>query len=113
MMEYMGIEVPDDGQGVLQDTHWASSLFGYFPTYSLGSAYAAQFYYAMKKELDFDACIAAGDIQSVTNWLHKHIQQYGRMYTPEEILIRSTGEKFNSEHYVRYLEDKFSKIYQL
>ncbi len=111
--EYIGVDVPEDKLGVLQDVHWSGGMFGYFPSYSLGSAYGAQFYYTMKKELDFDSLVRSGDIKAVTAWLTDKIHKYGSMKTPKEIMLLATGEEFNPEYYAQYLTEKFSTIYGL
>lgn len=111
--EYLGIDVPNDAQGILQDIHWAGGSFGYFPTYALGSAYAAQIYYAMKKDLDIDEAIKEGTLQKINNWLKERVHRFGASKTPKEILVYATGEEFNPKYYVKYLKEKYAKIYDL
>ena len=111
--EYLGIDVPDDARGCLQDTHWAGGLFGYFPSYALGSAYASQMKAVMEKEIgSVDALVEKGEIAKVTAWLGEHIHWYGCLYTPGELFERSCG-KFNAKYYTDYLTEKFSKLYNL
>ncbi len=102
--EYLGVDVPNDTQGVMQDVHWPSGMFGYFPSYALGSAYASQILHAMKKDIDFDALLAKGDIAPITKWLNDHIHQYGSLYDPGELLEMATGEKFDPSYYVAHLK---------
>lgn len=102
--EYLGVEVPNDTMGVLQDTHWSGGMLGYFPTYALGSAYASQILHAMKKDVDFDALLEKGDIAPITKWLNDHIHQYGSLYDPAELLEKATGEKFDPAYYVAHLK---------
>ena len=111
--EYLGIEVPDDRRGVLQDSHWSGGNVGYFPSYALGSAYGAQMLAKMKQSVDVDAAIRAGDLQPVTAWLEEHIWKYGRLYDPMDLLERAVGEPFNPRYFTDYLEEKFSAIYGL
>ena len=111
MMEYLGIEPDNDADGVLQDVHWSAGLIGYFPTYALGSAYAAQFYYAMKKELNLEELVKENKIDQVNEWLKEKIHQYGKSKTPKELLLEVTGEEFNAKYYVQFLKDKYSKLY--
>lgn len=111
--EYLGINVPSDAEGVLQDIHWAGGSFGYFPTYALGSAYAAQLYYTMQKDFDVEDSLKDGNLQKINAWLKEHVHQYGGTLTPEEILLKATGEKFNPKYYVKYLKDKYTKLYNL
>lgn len=111
--EYLGIDVPNDSQGVLQDVHWAGGSFGYFPTYALGSAYAAQFYHEMKKDINVDEIIKNEDLTKINEWLKNKIHFYGQTKTPEEILVSATNEKFNPKYYIDYLKDKYKKIYNI
>jgi carboxypeptidase Taq len=111
MKEYLGITPRNHAEGVLQDVHWSAGLFGYFPTYALGSAYAAQFLHKMKQELDLDQLIQSGDIKRINTWLKENIHQYGRSKTPLELLRDVTGEDFNPMYYVQYLKDKYTELY--
>ncbi len=111
--EYLGIDVPDDARGCLQDTHWAGGLIGYFPSYALGSAYASQMKAVMEKEIgSVDALVEAGEIGKVTAWLGEHVHKYGCLYTPGELFERSCG-KFDAKYYTDYLTEKFSALYNL
>jgi carboxypeptidase Taq len=112
--EYLGINVPTDTLGVLQDVHWAAGLFGYFPTYTFGNLYSAQFFSTMKKEIptlakDFEK----GDFSKAKNWLRKNIHQHGKTYTASTLVKRVTGEELNSSHFTKYLEEKYKDIYKL
>ena len=111
--EYLGIDVPDDKHGVLQDSHWASGLFGYFPSYALGNAYGAQFLARMCETVDFDACVESGDFSAVNDWNRENIWRHGSRFTPSELLGRVFGEEFDPGYYIDYLEKKFSEIYGL
>lgn len=113
MVEYLGIEPQDDASGVLQDVHWSAGYFGYFPTYALGTAFAAQLEHYMRKEIDVDSHLASGDFSVITKWLTDKIHQYGAQFTPVEIIYKSTGEKLNAKYYCDYLERKYSEIYEL
>ena len=111
--EYLGIEVPDDRRGCLQDSHWSTGLLGYFPTYALGSAYGAQMLAHMREEFDPFAAVADGRLDRVTEWLRTHIHQYGRTLTPREVLRNACGADFDPRYYVRYLTDKYTDLYHL
>ncbi len=111
--EYFGITASNDTEGVLQDVHWSYGEMGYFPTYALGSAYAAQIYAAMARELDIDAALRSGSTQAVNDWLREHVHRYGASKYPREILKLATGEDFNPNYYVDYLIGKYSKVYGL
>lgn len=113
MQEYLGVSPSNDAEGVLQDTHWASGLIGYFPTYALGTAYAAQFLHAMKKEVDFEGCIAQGDLTPIREWLTENIHQYGSLYTSTELIKKATKESFNPNYFCDYLEEKYKSLYHL
>jgi carboxypeptidase Taq len=110
---YLGIVPPDDARGVLQDVHWSEGLFGYFPTYALGSAYAAQLAHYMGREIDIEACLADGDFKPLTKWLNEKVHQYGSLKKPNELIEMITGERLNSKYYCDYLELKYSKLYGL
>ena len=111
--EYLGVDVPSDREGVLQDTHWADALFGYFPSYALGSAYGAHMLHVMRQTVDVDAALASGDLSPINGWLCEHIWQYGGLYEPEALLSRALGEPFDPMYYVNYLKNKYSEIYGL
>ncbi len=111
--EYLGIDVPDDKHGVLQDSHWSSGLIGYFPSYALGNAYGAQFLAKMKESVDFDACIERGDFGPVNDWNREHIWKHGGRFTPSELLGRVLEAEFDPQYYIDYLTNKFTDIYGL
>ncbi len=105
--EYFGITPPTDTLGVLQDVHWSSGDFGYFPTYALGSAIAAQLYHAMEKDFDVAQSLQSGTTAQINQWLKEHVHKYGSSKYPDEILKLATGEKFNPTYYVDYLVKKY------
>lgn len=111
--EYLGVDVPNDQEGVLQDTHWAEGLFGYFPSYALGSAYGAQLLDQMSKASDVFGEIGKGNLAPVRDWLREHIWQYGSLYTPAMLMEKAFGGAFDASYYVDYLNNKFSDIYSL
>ena len=111
MEEYLGIKPETDSDGVLQDVHWSGGMIGYFPTYALGSAYSAQIYYAMKKDLDLEEIIKNNEISKINEWLKEKIHKHGSSKTPKELLLEVTNEEFNAKYYVKYLIEKYSKIY--
>jgi carboxypeptidase Taq len=109
--EYLGIVADNDADGVLQDVHWSAGLFGYFPTYALGTAYAAQFQHKMMQDLDLDELVRTKNIKAINEWLKEHIHQFGKSKTPLELLEQVTGEPFNPMYYVKYLKEKYTKLY--
>lgn len=111
--EYFGLDVKNDAQGVLQDVHWSGGSFGYFPTYALGSAYAAQLYHTMKKEINVDELIIKDDLSEIHKWLKEKVHKFGGSKSPKEILLIATGEEFNPHYYVDYLKEKYKKIYNI
>ncbi|WP_146137238.1 carboxypeptidase M32 [Planomicrobium soli] len=112
--EYLGVRPANDAEGVLQDVHWAGASFGYFPSYALGYMYAAQLKNAMLKDVpNFDELLEQGHVAPIRAWLTEHVHQHGAMKNPLEILQDATGEGLNAEHLASYLEDKYTKIYQL
>ena len=111
--EYLGIEVPCDREGCLQDVHWSGIAFGYFPSYALGNAYGAQILHAMQKDFDVNAAVAAGELGKVLAWLTEHVFSIASLSTPDEWIRTITGESLNVNYYLDYLEEKFTKIYGL
>ncbi|MBN2540121.1 MAG: carboxypeptidase M32 [Bacilli bacterium] len=111
MEEYLGIRPETDSDGVLQDVHWSGGMFGYFPTYALGSAYSAQIYYAMLKDLDLPKLIENNQLEKVNEWLKEKIHNFGSSKTPKELLLEVTGEEFNAKYYIKYLKEKYSELY--
>ncbi len=108
MAEYVGIRPKTDTEGVLQDIHWSLGNIGYFPTYALGSAYAAQIYHAMNSEINVESAIENNHINLINEWLKEKIHQYGASKTPREILINTTKMDFDPSFYIEYLKRKFS-----
>ncbi len=111
--EYLGVRPEKDSEGVLQDIHWSQGSFGYFPSYALGSAFGAQLYFHMKKEMDFDGLLEEGKIGVIREYLREHIHQYGKLKTSRRILKDVTGEDFNPDYYIRYLKEKYGALYEI
>lgn len=114
MQDYLGITPSTDSEGVLQDVHWSFGGIGYFPSYSLGNLYAAQILRKIQKEIpDFYAHIENGRFGLIQEWLRENIHQYGKLYTPNELIVKVTGEELNADYLVEYLEKKYSEVYGL
>jgi len=112
--QYLGVTVPDDKRGCLQDIHWSHGSFGYFATYSLGSMYAAQLYAAIEEENpSIEKEIAAGDNSNVHRWLKENIYQYGRYFSSEELCKKATGKTLQPKYFIDYVTKKYSDIYSL
>lgn len=110
--EYLGIDVPSDREGVLQDSHWSGGMFGYFPSYALGSAYSAQLLAKMKETVDVDDDVARGDLSRVNEWLRTRIWQHGSLHEPGTLMEAAFEAPFDPSHYVRYLKEKYEALYR-
>lgn len=110
---YLGVRPHHAAEGVLQDIHWSGAAFGYFPTYALGSAYAAQWMIAMRKELDVELALKEGRFKDIKAWLQDKIHQYGGLYSAQELMLKVSQEPFNPQYYVDYLSTKFKRLYHL
>ncbi len=111
---YLGLDVPDDAMGCLQDIHWSHGLMGYFPTYALGNLYAAQLFDRILHDIpDLWTQIENGDSGALLSWLRKHIHQQGRRYTAPELLKTVTGSEPQSKPYLSYLDSKYRELYGL
>jgi len=111
---YLGIDVNSDTQGVLQDIHWSHGSFGYFPTYSIGSFYAAQFFAQANKEINGLAQqIENGQLTELLSWLRNKIHNHGRFYTSNELCKEICGEPLNVNYFMDYVKVKYSEIYNL
>lgn len=111
--EYLGVQVPNDAMGCLQDIHWSFGNLGYFPSYALGSAYGAQMLAIMEKELgDVYADVEKGDLSRITDWLRRHIHQYASFKKPGQVFEDACG-KFDAKYYTDYLTRKYTDLYNL
>ncbi|HVS97648.1 MAG TPA: carboxypeptidase M32 [Puia sp.] len=109
---WLGVTVPDDKRGCLQDVHWSHGSFGYFPTYSLGSFYAAQLYSAAENQLHtLSEAVAAGNTAPLLEWLRENIHRWGRRYTSEQLCRKATGSPLEIVYFIDYLHDKYVNIY--
>jgi carboxypeptidase Taq len=112
--EYLGVTPQNDVEGVLQDMHWSGGSFGYFPTYAIGSIYAAQLFKQLITELPetFEK-MQKGNISFIHQWLTTNIHNYGRQLTAEEIIKKTCGEGLQSDIYIQYLKDKYYELYSI
>ena len=112
--DYLGVKVPNDAMGCLQDIHWSHGSFGYFPTYTIGSLYSAQFFHHAKKQIaGLDAMVENAELKPLLEWLRKNIHQFGRTKTAQEISENISGEKLNVKYFVEYAKAKFGELYEL
>jgi carboxypeptidase Taq len=110
--DYLGMDIANDSEGVMQDTHWAGGSYGYFPTYALGNIYGGQILAKLDQEIpDWKQQISKGSFHSVKQWLSKNIYQYGSLYDPADLIKKIAGEKINVKHFLNYLDKKYSKLY--
>jgi carboxypeptidase Taq len=112
--QYLGLEVPDDAQGCLQDIHWSHGSMGYFPTYALGNLYAAELFEAILRDVpDLWAQVGQGNFSPLLGWLREHVHRHGRRLTAVALMEQATGKAPGSEAFMRYLTGKYSALYDL
>jgi carboxypeptidase Taq len=109
MAHYLGVDVPNDAVGVLQDVHWSRGGFGYFPTYSLGNVISVQIWERLREDVDdVDAQIGRGEFGEIREWLRENVHRHGRKFTPVETLERAVGGPIDAEPYLAYLQGKLA-----
>jgi carboxypeptidase Taq len=114
MEDLLGITPPNNADGVLQDVHWSSGYFGYFPTYFLGNLYGAQFYKeAIKNHPSLPEEHEKGNFSNLLTFVRENIHQYGKIYQAKDLITRVTGEDLNPAYFIEYLEKKFYPIYRI
>jgi len=114
MGEYLGVEVPDDAHGVLQDVHWAGGVFGYFPTYSLGNVIAGQLWDRITRELpDLEESIQRGELTGLRDWLRENLHRHGNKFMPKELIQRVAGGPIDVQPYLAQLRERAVEIYRL
>ncbi|MDH5494746.1 MAG: carboxypeptidase M32 [Candidatus Bathyarchaeota archaeon] len=110
--DYLGLDIENDSEGVMQDVHWAGGDFGYFPTYALGNILSGQLLNTMQKSVsDWKEQISRGNFQNVKKWLAENVHQQGDLYDPPALIKKITGEQMNSKPYLEYLNKKCSWVY--
>ncbi|MFZ0966372.1 MAG: carboxypeptidase M32, partial [Candidatus Bathyarchaeia archaeon] len=110
--DYLDVKIENNSEGVMQDTHWASGLYGYFPSYALGNIYSGQILATMQKDLpNWKKQIEKGNFSPVKNWLIKNVHTYGDLYDPPDLIRKITGKELNVKPYLNYLNEKYSKLY--
>ena len=114
MGKYLGVQPANAAEGVLQDVHWSSGLFGYFPTYLLGTIYATQFYDRAKQEIPhLEKSIAAGSLSPLREWLQSEIHCRGKLYSAAELVMKVTGETLQANQFLEYLSTKYKSLYKI
>ena len=109
--EYLGITPKNDREGVLQDVHWSGGMFGYFPSYAIGNAVAAQLFHYMHKEVPVKECLESQNLSPILDYLRKNIHRYGSTKNMNELLMEATGEPLNADYYIDYLTEKYTSLY--
>jgi carboxypeptidase Taq len=114
MKDLLGVDVPDDSHGCLQDIHWSAFAIGYFPTYLLGSSTAAQLAHYCEKDIpDMYERIEQGEFKMLKAWLNAKVHQHGKRYKSlDDLLEAQVGEKLNPKYFLDYLEAKYSRLYK-
>jgi carboxypeptidase Taq len=110
--DYLGVDVPNDAEGVLQDVHWTGG-FGYFPSYAIGNCYNAMYLKRIEKELPFRELIAKGDFKTINEWMKNNVFVHANVLTPKEWLKELVGESLSPKAFLEYLNQKYKDIYQL
>jgi len=114
MKQFLGLDVPDDLQGVLQDIHWSEGIIGYFPTYAIGNVLAAQLWQVAQAEMpDLDDDLSSGQLSGLRVWLRERIHRHGRLYTPSELIERAVGGPLDPAPMLAHLRAKYGALYGL
>lgn len=111
--EYLGLDVPNDAQGVLQDVHWSSGQIGTFCNYTIGNVMAGQLFETAKKDNAIADGLARGDYEPLRHFMVENIHQHGRRYGRDELLVKATGRRLDPEPYIAHLTSKYSELYGL
>ena len=109
--KYLGVRPKSPAEGALQDIHWSQGSFGYFPSYALGSAFAAQIYEKMTATMDVDMLLKEGRIKEITGYLREHIHRFGKMKDSLSLVREASGEDFDPGYYIHYLQEKYGRLY--
>ncbi len=112
--KYLGVNIKNDSEGVLQDTHWASGYHGYFPSYALGNIYSGQLINVMEKDIpDWLDQIESGKFGTIKQWMVDQVHRKANLYDPEDLIQRITGEGLNAQPFTKYLETKYNQIFNV
>ena len=111
-LDYLNVEIENDSEGVMQDSHWAGGAIGYFPTYALGNIYSGQILSKMQKDIyDWRNQITKGNLHEVKQWLTENIYRYGNLYDLTDLIKKITDEKLNIQPFLSHLNNKYAKLY--
>ena len=112
--DLLGLTIENDSEGVMQDTHWASGYYGYFPSYSIGNIYSGQILQSLKENIkDYRKKIEHGKVKEINEWLKQNVQVLGSLYEPEELIKKISNEKINAKPYIQYLNEKYRNLYNI
>ena len=110
--EYLDLKIENDTEGIMQDTHWPSGLYGYFPTYTLGNIYSGQLLMKINQTIpDWRNNAGEGNLSPLQDWLAKNIHKQSNLYDPEELIRKATGQELNAKPYLNYLSEKYKELY--
>jgi len=110
--ESLGLKIKNDAEGVMQDTHWPSGYFGYFPSYTLGNIYSGQLLDKINEAIpNWKNNLIVGDLKDVQNWLVRNVHNQGNLHDPEELIRKTTGQELESKPYLNYLNEKYEELY--
>lgn len=107
--EYIGLDVPSDSLGVLQDVHWSGASIGYFPTYAVGSLIATQLYASLQKDLDIETLFEQKNYEPIHQWLCEKIHSKGQVYTTKELIKKATGKDLSAQFFIDYAKNRYGK----
>ncbi|WP_317184929.1 carboxypeptidase M32 [Devosia sp. BK] len=111
--EYLGLDVPNDANGVLQDVHWSSGQIGTFCNYTIGNVMAGQLFETAKQDATIASGLATGDYEPLRAYMVENVHQHGRRYMRDELLIKATGRRLDPEPYIAHLTSKYTELYSL
>ena len=110
--KYLGVKIENDSEGVMQDTHWASGSYGYFPSYAMGNIYGGMFLQKLKRDVpNWKKGIRKGDFAPVKAWLVENVHSKGHLYDPADLVKQITGRSLTVKPFISYLDEKFGRIY--
>jgi carboxypeptidase Taq len=110
--KYMDVKIENDSEGVMQDTHWSSGLYGYFPSYALGNIYSGQIREALTRNLpDWQNQLSQGNLKELNSWLKENIHRPSDLYDPEDLIMRATGKNLDPQPFLQYLQGKYGELY--
>jgi carboxypeptidase Taq len=112
--DLLGLTIENDSEGVMQDTHWASGYYGYFPSYAIGNIYSGQILQSLRESIkDYRKKIEHGKLKEISEWLKQNVQVLGSLYEPQELIKKISNEKINAKPYIQYLNEKYRNLYNI